>query len=206
MKGCASVKKKALIIATVSVLIAALLIGSFFLLDHLLEPTAAEFINNSKTTLHYKLGDTDSITYPNNFVKHEYEEGYEYASIERDVIYAFTHLHGKDQSPVCSYIYVSKKDEGDPGVLFDIYIGESIRVEKNETLGTEKRSLFDFLEEHGFEEIKDVDYKESYLEYVDGNRCQWHCYRKNNVDLNVLVDQTGGSELRAFEIILTSKE
>ena len=206
MKGCASVKKKALIIATVSVLIAALLIGSFFLLNHLLEPTAAEFINNSKTTLHYKLGDTDSITYPNNFVKHEYEEGYEYASIERDVIYAFTHLHGKDQSPVCSYIYVSKNDESDPGVLFEIYIGESIRVEKNETLGTEKRSLFDFLEENGFEEIKDIDYKESYLEYVDGNRCQWHCYRNNNVDLNVLVDQTGDSELRAFEIILTSKE
>ena len=41
---------------------------------------------------------------------------------------------------------------------------------------------------------------------VDGNRCHWYCYRKDNVDLNVLVDQSGGSELRAFEIILTSKE
>ncbi len=199
-------KKKALIIATVSVLAVGLLIGSFFLLNHLFKPTAAEFINNSKTTLHYKLGDTDSIAYPHDFVKHEYEEGYEYASIERDVIYGFTRLRGDDYSPVCSYIYVSKNDEGDPGVLFDIYIGESIRVEKNETLGTKTRSLFDFLEEHGFEEIKDVDYKESYLEYVDGNRCHWYCYRKDNVDLNVLVDQSGGSELRAFEIILTSQE
>lgn len=199
-------KKKALIIVTVCVLAVALLIGFIFLLDHIFEPSAAEFINNSKTTLHYKLGDTDSITYPNDFVKHEYEEGYEYASIERDVIYGFTRLRGDDYSPTCSYIYVSKNDENDPGVLFDIYIGESIRVEKNETLGTEKRSLFDFLEENDFEEIKDIDYKESYLEYIDGNRCYWYCYRRDNVDLNVLVDQTGDSELRAFEIILTSQE
>lgn len=122
------------------------------------------------------------------------------------MIYGFTRLGGDDSNAVCTYVYVSKNDANDPGVLFDIYIGESIRVEKNETLGTEKRSLFDFLEENGFEEIKDLDYKESYLEYIDGNRCRWHCYRKDNVDLNILVDQTGGSELRAFEIILTSQE
>ena len=161
---------------------------------------AVDFINSGKTTLHYKLGAPDDITYPDDFVKVETETGYRYVNTSETLIYGFG--IGEDNQEICTYIYVSKYDEFDPGKLFDIRIGESVRVEKNETLGTEKRSLFDFLEENGFEENRDIEYMESYVEYIDGIRCHWQCYQKNNVELNVLVDQTGNSELRAFEIIL----
>ena len=78
-------------------------------------------------------------------------------------------------------------------------------MEENKTLNIEARSIFDFLTENGFTENTDINYKESFIEYIDDVRCQWHCWQKDNVQLNILIEPTESACLRAFEIILLPK-
>lgn len=202
-------KKHILILSAITVVIILLLVPSLL---RYLAPSVTTFINDSRnTTLHYKIGQPNSLLadgvleYPDLFTKTEYEKGFEYRSKTSDLIYSFTIVEGYGDEPVCSYIYNSRNLENDPAQLFGIHIGNPTKVEENKTLNIEARSIFDFLTENGFTENTDINYKESYIEYIDDVRCQWHCWQKDNVQLNLLIEPTDAACLRAFEIILISK-
>lgn len=81
-----NMKKRNIIISLLGAVIVALMIVGGILLTNSLKTTAVEFINRSNTTLYYKLGKTDNTIYTQTFVKNEYDDGYEYATVERDFI------------------------------------------------------------------------------------------------------------------------
>ena len=202
-------KKNIIIVSAITFVIILMLVPSIL---RYLAPSVTTFINDSKdTTLHYKLGQANSLSangvteYPDLFTKTEYEDGFEYKTASGDIIYSFTILEGYGNEPVCSYVYNSRNMEHDPVQLFGIHIGDPTRVEENKTLNIEARSIFDFLTENGFTENTDINYKESFIEYIDDVRCQWHCWQKDNVQLNILIEPTESACLRAFEIILLPK-
>ena len=174
------------------------------------EKSAVDFLNESTTTtLYYKLGeDNDSrnggihIEYPSLFTKRDTENGYEYVSENEEYVYRFTSSN-KNDYPILTYVYTSYERENDAASLFGIRIGTPIFVKKCEALEIEEdRTLFDFLEENGFEQNDELAYKESYWQTVNEQPCLWFCYEKDSVELNVLIGQTGNSELRAYEMIV----
>ena len=83
-------KKNIIIVSAITFVIILMLVPSIL---RYLAPSVTTFINDSKdTTLHYKLGQANSLSangvteYPDLFTKTEYEDGFEYKTASSDMI------------------------------------------------------------------------------------------------------------------------
>ena len=176
----------------------AVIIAGLLIVPALLPISAIDFVNRSQTTMHYSLADDNTrfqITY-SDFEKTEFENGYEYASPDGTRRYVFTSINDLSSQPVLSYLHISGS-----GSLFGIQIGEETYIKANPTLGIPKTSLFDYLKENGFQwHYEAEDFGRPNLVYVNGERCNWMPYTKDNVFINVCVSAYEGRRLLAFDI------
>ncbi len=186
------------ILVTVAVLIFSLVIG-FLLVRRGQQQTAREFVSSS-IPMHYKLG-TDNknpnTLYP-GFQARTFEGGYEYYAPDGTARYVFTQIPGLSDVPVMSYMHCST-----PGTkLFGIAIGEPTMVQANPVLGIDKDySLMEYLEDQGFVwQYDEFFYGRRSLVYLDGERCNWLFYCKENVYIGLLVSAFEGRRLYGFDV------
>ena len=164
------------------------------------EVPAMEFIRDSEIRMLYELGmDNDKfhIEY-GGFLHREFEEGYEYYTPDGMERYVFTHIPELSGEPVMSYMHCSA-----PGsLLFGVAVGESTLVEKNPILGVEQDySLMDYLKDQGFRsDYEEYLFGRRSLVYIDGERCNWLFYSKDNVFINLLVSAHEGRRLLGYDI------
>lgn len=159
-------------------------------------PSAVEFVNGSQTDMRYALTDDNSYlqtVYP-DFEKREWDGGYEYYLPDGTERYVFTEVDGKT---VMSYMHCSGQ-----GRLFGVSLGDSTVVEANPILGVDKDySLMAYLEENGFERRYDApEFGRPNLVYIDGERCNWVPFTRDNVFINICISAYEGLTLRAYDI------
>lgn len=167
--------------------------------------TTLEMVNSSKTRLLYELGDDNvepNIVYP-EFTYREYKDGYEYHIPDGSERYVFTYVPGYSEKPVMSFMHCSAKGSS----LFGIMIGQSTTVNKNPVLGVEESySLDDYFDDMGFSSRRLPSGSEFYgrdmidSEYIDGQRCRWRYYWKDNVFISVLLTSDSEQTLMGYEI------
>ena len=176
----------------------AVIIAGLLIVPALLPISAIDFVNRSQTTMHYSLADDNTrfqITY-SDFEKTEFENGYEYATPDGTRRYVFTSINDLSSQPVLSYLHISSS-----GSLFGIQIGEETYIKPNPTLGIPKTSLIDYLKENGFQwHDAAEDFGRPNLVYIDGERCNWMPFTKDNVFINICISAYEGRRLLAFDI------
>lgn len=159
-----------------------------------------DFIRGSEIRMLYELGtDNDKfhIEY-GGFLHREFEGGYEYYTPDGLERYVFTHIPELSGEPVMSYMHCSA-----PGsTLFGVAVGESTLVEKTPILGVERDySLMDYLRDQGFRsDYEEYLFGRRSLVYIDGERCNWLFYSKDNVFIHLLVSAHEGRRLLGYDI------
>ena len=191
----------------VSAVVLALLLGILWIAASLpREQSAMEFIHESSTRMLYDLAidnNNPHTEYP-DFSYREFDCGYEYYAPDGSERYVFTYLPEYADAPVMSYMHCSSEGS----LLFGIAIGEETYVERNEVLGVqESYSLRQYLVENGFQQrYEEFQYGRRSLVYIDGERCNWYFYYKDNVFVNVLLSAHEGSRLLGYDIGLMEPE
>ena len=165
--------------------------------------TAVEFINQSRSSMYYPLGQVSNVTF-GGFERQELSDGYVYYRMDGTERYAFRNT---PEGPVMTWMHHSGKG----GILFGFEIGEDTVIRANEALGLKEQSLRQYLEEQGFRDRYDLMMKESYfgrtsLVYIDNERCNWYPYTKDNVFINICISAYEGNRLMAFDIGLFDEE
>ncbi len=189
-------RRKQMGIAGVCVVLALLLLigAATSLVSILHKPSAMAFVNDSKTHMRYMLGKTEGGLVYQDLVKRERDDGYEYTLPDGSERYVFTGDDG--EAPVLTYLHCS----GD-GMLFGFRIGDDTVVQGNEAMGTEGYSLTGYLEEQGFQWKHDSkQYGRPTLVYVNGERCNWFPYVKDNVLINLCISAHTGRRLVAYDM------
>ncbi len=186
------------ILVTVAVLLFSFVIG-VLLVRRGQKQTALEFVNGS-VPMHYKLGvgNENPSTLYSGFVTRSFESGWEYYAPDGTARYVFTHIPELSDAPVMSYMHCST-----PGTkLFGVAIGETTMVEANPILGIESDySLMEYLEDQGFVwRYDEFFYGRRSLVYLDGERCNWLFYCKENVYIGLLVSAFEGRRLYGFDV------
>jgi len=164
----------------------------------LIPPSAVEFVNKSATTLYYRLGETTGGLVYTDFLSEEFDGGVEYRLSDGTQQYRFTTVPEISPEPVLTFLHVSGT-----GQLFGFAIGENTVIKANQDLGLARISLRDFLEENGFRWMHDSKtYGRPTLEYIDGQRCNWIPYVKDNVLINICITAGEGNRLMGYDIML----
>ncbi len=186
-----------IIIAAAILLLTVAAIGVLFSAKQ--EKSALQFLN-STVPMHYNLGVDNvnpQIRY-HDFARRDFDGGYEYYTPDGATRYVFTEIPQYSDAPVMSYMHCST-----PGTkLFGVAIGETTLVEANPALGIEKSySLMEYLEDQGFTwEYAEFQYGRRSTVYLDGERCNWMLYRKENVFVNLLISAREGRRLLGFDV------
>lgn len=183
---------KALCIGLVVLLVICVL---FTFLPMMTKPSAIEFVNNSATTMLYPLGTAENgLTYP-SFTRKDFFNGYEYYLPDGTERYVFSNVEGSSE-PVLTYIHHSGE-----GTLFGFRVGDDTIIPGNQDLGISKRSLRQYLEDNGFSYPHgNLDFGRPTLIYIDGERCNWYTYTKENVFINICISAYEGSRLMGYDI------
>ena len=162
--------------------------------------SAMDFINSSDIYMLYPLGkdNTESHTEYGGLIYQELDGGYAYDSADGKQRYVFTYIPELSAEPVLSYMHCSVEGAS----LFGVAVGESTLVKKNAVLGVEKDySLMEYLKEQGFQwDYQEFQYGRRSLVYINGERCNWLFYYKDNVFINLLVSAHEGRRLLGFDI------
>ncbi len=164
--------------------------------------SALQFLN-SDVPMHYHLGVDNvnpQILY-HDFSRRDFDGGYEYYTPDGTMRYVFTEIPEFSDAPVMSYMHCST-----PGTkLFGVEIGGSTMIEANPVLGIEKDySLMEYLQEQGFTwQYSEFQYGRRSTVYLDGERCNWMLYRKDNVFINLLISAREGRRLLGFDVGFT---
>ena len=164
------------------------------------EVSAMDFIRGSEIGMRYELGwDNEKFHIEYSDLLHRtLEGGYEYYAPDGTERYVFTHIPELSDQSVMSYMHCSA-----PGsMLFGVTVGESTLVEKNPTLGVESDySLMEYLQDQGFRPgFEEYLYGRRSLVYIDGERCNWLFYSKDNVFIHLLVSAHEGRRLLGYDI------
>lgn len=182
-----------LVCVGLAVLIAVCLL--FLFLPGNKEPSAIEFVNSSATYTHYPLGHKDNGVHYTEFIRNELESGYEYYLPDGTQRYVFSPVDGSSE-PVLSYIHHSGE-----GMIFGFRIGDQTIINRNQDLGVEAKSLHMHLLEHGFDLGSNAsDFGRPTLVYIDGERCNWYTYTKENVFINICISAHEGNKLMGYDI------
>jgi len=181
------------------VLVMILLIVMLFLgIQRFSEPTAMDFIRDSRTHMHYTLGKTDGGLSYDAFEKQELPSGYEYISKDGTYRYVFLQVP-ENPEPILSYMHCSGE-----GMLFGFSVGSDTIVEGNAMLGIQKTSLQEYLKEQGFRWHHEAeDFGRPNLVYIDGIRCNWYVYEKDGVYVAFCISASEGGKLFAYDIGLS---
>ena len=176
-----------------AVLLVICILATF--LPMMIEPSAMEFVNSSATTILYPLGTAENgLNYP-SFTRKDFSDGYEYYLPDGTERYVFSNVEGSSE-PVLTYMHHSGE-----GMLFGFRIGDDTIVPGNQDLGISKRSLRQHLEDNGFSyPHSDLDFGRPTLIYIDGERCNWYTYTKENVFINICISAYEGSRLMGYDI------
>ena len=163
------------------------------------EVSAMDFVR-SKISMRYELGKDNANPHLEYGVLlcREFDGGCEYYAPDGTERYVFTYIPELSSEPVMSYMHCSV-----PGrKLFGVEIGASSLVEKNPTLGIkEDYSLLQYLKDQGFQPgYGEYLYGRRSLVYMNGERCNWLFYTKDNVFINLLVSAHEGRRLLGYDI------
>ena len=162
--------------------------------------SAMDFINSSDIYMLYPLGkdNTEPHTEYDKLIYQELDGGYAYYAPDGTERYVFTYIPELSGEPVMSYMHCSAEGSS----LFGVAVGESTLVKKNAVLGVEKDySLMEYLKEQGFQgDYQEFRYGRRSLVYINGERCNWLFYYKDNVFINLLVSAHEGRHLLGFDI------
>jgi len=183
-----------------AVLVLVCFCAAFFLVYG--KVTAVEFINQSRVSARYPLGQVSNVVY-GGFELQELTDGHVYSRTDGKERYAFRNT---PEGPVMAWMHQSGE-----GTLFGFDIGEDTVIRANEALGLEEQSLRKYLEKQGFRDRHDLMMQESYfgrtsLVYIDKERCNWYPYTKDNVFINICISAYEGNRLLAFDIGLLDGE
>ena len=164
------------------------------------ELPAMDFIHGGNIRMLYDLG-VDNVnphTEYGGFSYREFDGGYEYYMPDGSERYVFTYIPELSGEPVMSYMHCSAEESP----LFGVFVGESTMVEKNAVLGVEKDySLMEYLKDQGFQSgYEEFQFGRRSLVYIDGERCNWLFYYKDNVFINLLVSAHEGRRLLGYDI------
>ena len=177
-----------------------LLVLAWIILSAPKDISAMDFINSSDIYMLYPLGkdNTEPHTEYGGLIYQELDGGYAYDSPDGKQRYVFTYIPELSGEPVLSYMHCSVEGSS----LFGVAVGESTLVKKNAVLGVEKDySLMEYLKEQGFQgEYQEFQYGRRSLVYINGERCNWLFYYKDNVFINLLVSAHEGRRLLGFDI------
>lgn len=203
VKSMADSGRKLMVTVGVCVALAVLVlvIGSAVFLPMWFTPTTVEFINESRITSYYRLGEVSNVVY--DFERQELKNGYAYYSKDGTRRYGF--LNTAD-GPMMRYLHCSGE-----GRLFGFEIGEDTVIQANAALGLDEQSLRGYLEEQGFQHRYDLTFEETFfgrssLVYIDSERCNWYPYTKDNVFINICISAYKGNRLLAFDIGLYDEQ
>lgn len=167
----------------------------FILLPGNKEPSAIEFVNNSATYTHYPLAQKDNGVHYTEFLRNELDNGYEYYLPDGTQRYVFSPIDGSSE-PVLSYMHHSGE-----GMIFGFRIGDHTIIDRNQDLGIEAKSLHMHLLEHGFVLGSNaLDFGRPTLIYIDGERCNWYTYSRENVFINICISAYEGNKLMGYDI------
>lgn len=159
------------------------------------QPSAIEFVNNGSTYAYYALAKGDQGICYNDMIRKDFDGGFEYYTPDGTQRYVFTTIHGGSE-PVLSYMHHS----GD-GMLFGFPIGADTVIKGNDDLGVESASLVNFLKENGFHAVhEDLGFGRPTLVYINGERCNWFTYTKENVFISICISAYEGNRLMGYDI------
>lgn len=191
-------KKKLNSVKTLCIGLAVLLVICllFTFLPVLTEPSAIEFVNASTTYMRYPLAHSGNDLCYGDLIHKELQNGYEYYLQDGTQRYVFTNIADASE-PVLSYMHHS----GGDGMIFGFRIGDNTVIKENEDLGIESNSLHNFLIDSGFHlAYDDLGFGRPTLIYVDGERCNWYTYSKENVFINICISAHKGNRLMGYDI------
>lgn len=184
-------------VKAVCVGLAVLLVISvvFIFLPMIAKASAIEFVNSSTTTMLYPLGTAENgLNYP-GYTRKDISNGYEYYLPDGTERYVFTNVEGSTE-PVVTYMHHSGEGE-----LFGFRIGFDTIIPGNKDLETSERSLRQYLKDNGFSyPHNDMDFGRPTLIYIDGERCNWYTYIKDNVFISICISAYEGSRLMGYDI------
>lgn len=167
----------------------------FAFLPMLTEPSAVEFVNDSQTVLLYPLAGGENGFRYNDFVRKEFQNGHEYYLPDGTQRYVFSVIDGSSE-PVLSYMHHSGE-----GMIFGFRIGDNTVIDSNKDLGIEAKSLHMHLLNNDFTlGIDASDFGRPTLVYIDGERCNWYTYTKENVFINICISAYEGNRLMGYDI------
>lgn len=170
----------------------------FAFLPMIAEPTAVEFINESQTYTLYRLGSGDNGVQYSDMIRKDIHNGYEYYLPDGTQRYVFSCVEGASE-PGLSYMHHSGE-----GMLFGFRIGDNTKINEYDDLGIPPNSLGEYLKSNGFcLAYDDMGFGRPTLIYIDGERCNWYTYIKENVFINICISAHEGNRLMGYDIGLT---
>lgn len=190
-------KKRINTISAICIGLSALLVICCFavFIPMLKELSPIKFINSSQTYMLYDLaGEQNGLSYEGYLTK-DFENGYEYYLPDGTQRYVFSSVSGY-AGHVLSYMHHSGE-----GMLFGFNIGENTVIKANQTMGVESKSLVQYLKDNGFKLMQEAPaFGRPTLVYINGERCNWFPYTKDNVFINICLSAQEGRRLIAYDI------
>lgn len=161
----------------------------------LAEPSPIEFINSSQIYMLYDLACGQNGLDYDGYIKQDYENSYEYYLPDGTQRYVFSSVSG------CSDHVLSYMHHSGEGMLFGFSIGENTIIKANQAMGIESKSLVQYLKDNGFKLMhEDSAFGRPTLVYINGERCNWLPYTKDNVFINICLSAHEGCRLIAYDI------
>lgn len=176
-----------------AVLLAVSLFFTFLPMMDTLSPI--EFVNRSQTYMLYYLGSGSNGLHYNDMIQTEFADGYQFYLPDGTQRYVFSRIEGSSE-PVLSYMHHSGE-----GILFGFRIGSNTVISGNQDLGISDHSLRQYLKDNGFSyPHNDSNFGRPSLVYIDGERCNWYTYIKENVFINICLSAYEGNRLMGYDI------
>lgn len=186
-------KRNRAICICLAVLLAVSLFFAFLPMMVTLSPI--DFVNQSRTYMLYHLGSSSNSLHYNDMIQVEFTNGYQLYLPNGTQRYVFSYIEGSSE-PVLSYMHHSGE-----GMLLGFRIGSNTVIPGNQDLGINDHSLRQYLKDNGFSyPHNDSNFGRPSLVYIDGERCNWYTYVRENVFINICLSAYEGNRLMGYDI------